>query len=179
MSVRTIHLINGSLLVLLLFGSAMAWPDLPNEIPAHFDASGQVTRWTRTSALSWFAIPLVALVLTAVNYLIAHLLPRWPHLINLPSKQQFLALSADRRAPVIERLRELLYGISAPLTLLMIVVQVAIYRTAQGEPSNGYILAILLGSVLLTPLMLAVWLPRIQSEIDRQVRGGAADSAHR
>lgn len=174
MSVRTIHLINGGLLVVLLLGSGLVWPDLPKEIPAHFDATGEVTRWTRTSPLAWFSIPLVALGLTAANYSLAHFLPRWPHLINVPGKQQFLALPAERRAPVIERLRELLYGISVPLIVLMIVVQVAIYRTANGEPSDHYILAIVLGSVLLTPLILAAWLPRIQSEIDRQARQDAA-----
>lgn len=174
MSVRTVHLVNGGLLVVLLLGSAVVWPGLPNEIPAHFDATGEVTRWTRTSPLSWFSIPLVALALTAANYALAHFLPRWPHLINLPGKQRFLALPAERRAPVIERLRELLYGISVPLIVLMMVVQVAIYRTAQGEPSDRYVLATVLGSVLLTPLILAGWLPRIQSEIDRQTRRDAA-----
>jgi uncharacterized membrane protein len=173
MSGRTIHLINGCLLGLLFLGSALVWPDLPSEIPAHFDGGGRVTRWTRTSALSWFAVPLIALALTAVNYFFARLLPRWPHLINLPNKQRFLALPAERRGPVIERIREFLHGISIPLILIMIVVQVSIYRTAVGNPSVGYTIAILLGSLLLTPVILMLWLPRIQSEIDRQAKDPA------
>lgn len=167
---RTIHLINGGLLALLLLGSALAWPYLPNSIPAHFGAGGQVTRWTHTSALSWFAIPLIAVALTAVNYWLASLLPRRPHLINFPGKEQFLALPPERRAPVIGRLREFLHGISASLIILMIMVQLTIYRTAQGEPSVAYTILILLGSFMLTPLILAVWLPRIQAEVDRQTR---------
>lgn len=168
MSGRTIHRINGLLLGMLFLGSALVWPDLPNEIPAHFDGGGQVTHWTRTSALSWFAVPLIALALTAVNYLSARLLPRWPHLINLPNKQRFLALPAERRGPVFERIREFLHGISIPLILIMTALQLSIYRTALGDPSVGYTIAILLGSLLLTPLILMIWLPRIQSEIDRQ-----------
>lgn len=164
------HLVNGALLAALFVGSALAWPQLPDSIPAHFGAGGRADRWTTTSWASWFAVPLFALGLTVFNYALAHLLPRWPHLINLPSRAQFMALPAERQVPVIERIQGLLYGTSGPLIMLMGLIQLAIYRTARGEPSEGYMLAVLLCSVILTPLILGVWLPQIQRELDRQVR---------
>ncbi len=167
---KVTHVINGLLLAALIIGSAVVWQQLPENIPVHFGASGRADRWATTSWASWFAVPLFAVGLTAFNYTLAHLLPRWPQLINLPNKAQFLALPAERQVRVVGRIKGMLYGTSGPLIMLMGLIQLAIYRTALGESSEGYMLAVLLCSVLLTPLILGVWLPQIQRELDRQVR---------
>jgi uncharacterized membrane protein len=163
------HRINLALLLSLLLGSALLWPQLPESIPLHFGADGQPTRWGRPSLLNWFGMPLIALALTALNYGLARWMVKRPSLINLPNKQQFLALPPERQAPVVERMRHMLYGLTAPLLVIFLLVQLAIYRTAHGEPSQGIIVAVLIGAIMMTPLILGVWLPPIQRELDRQL----------
>ena len=171
---RLIHWINLLLLAAVVGGSVWAWPHLPQRIPAHMGAGGEVTRWTARTAGSWFLIPLVTIGTVALNYAIAALLPARPHLMNLPDRGRFLALPPERRAPVIARMQDFLYGFSAPLIVLLGAVQWAMYRAAVGTQGAGDVVVVLLASFLLMPLVLVVWLPRIQGELRRQVREHAA-----
>jgi hypothetical protein len=171
---RLVHWINLLLLAAVVGGSVWAWPHLPARIPAHLGADGEVTRWTGRTAWSWFLLPLVTLATVALNYGIAALLPGRPHLMNLPDRKRFLALPPERRAPVIARMQDFLYGFSAPLIVLMGAIQWTMYRAAVGTDGAADVLVVLLASFLLTPLVLAVWLPRIQGELRRQVREHAA-----
>lgn len=168
-AMRPVHWINLLLLAAVVGGSVWAWPHLPERIPAHLGPGGEVTRWTGRTAGSWFLLPLLTLGIVALNYGIAAALPGRPHLINLPGKEQFLALPPERQAPVVARMQELLYGFTAPLVVLMGAVQASMYRAAVGVESRGDTVAILLLSVLMTPVMLVVWLPRIQRELSRQL----------
>ena len=171
---RLIHWINLLLLAAVVGGSVWAWPHLPERIPAHLGAGGEVTRWTGRTAGSWFLLPLITLATVALNYGIAALLPARPHLMNLPDRKRFLALPPKHQAPVIARMQDFLYGFSAPLILLMGAIQWTMYRAAVGREGTADVLVVLLASFLLTPLVLIVWLPRIQAELRRQVREHAA-----
>ncbi|HET7275169.1 MAG TPA: DUF1648 domain-containing protein [Longimicrobiaceae bacterium] len=165
---KAIHITNGLLVIALLIGSFAAWPHLPANIPVHFGLSGQPDRVVDTSILSWFGLPLVAVATTALTYTVAQWLPSHPNLVNLPDKQQFLALSSARKLPVIARVQDMLYGVSALVLVLFGSIQVMIYRVALGESGEVYILALLVLSFLMTPLMLGIWLPGIQREVNRQ-----------
>lgn len=166
--------INALLLALIFAGSAWAWPRLPDRIPAHFDAGGQVTRWTEPSFLAWFGIPLVALALVGVNEGLARAIARWPALVNIPGKEEVLALPPGRREAVWERVRELLRSLSALLIGLFGFMQWTTYRSALGAEPQPYMLVVLVYCILMGPVVLAVWLPRIQREVDQQVRAHRA-----
>lgn len=164
-----IHWINALLAGALLLGSALVWPELPERVPGHFGLGGEVTRWDSPSALSWFGLPLVGLALVAMLYGIARLLPSRPDLFNMPDKDRFLELPAAFRAPVVARMREMLHGLASLMLVMPGVIQWMRYRTAHGADSEPYMALVLVLAVATTPIILGIWLPRIQREIDRQV----------
>lgn len=174
---RPTHGINAVLLTVFFVGSALAWPALPEHVPVHFGVDGEPDRWATRSLASWFAMPLVALVIGAFNYVVAALLPRRPKWINLPNKERFLALPGERRAAVIRQMQGMLHGLTAPTVAVLAAVQVMIYRRALGTPGEHDLLVVLLLTVLLTPLVLIVWIPKVQREQDRQLREHRAAGA--
>ncbi len=164
------------LLGCLVVGSVLGWPTLPERIPGHFGADGQVTRWTDRTALHWFVLPVLALVVALPAIWLARALPRRPHLVNIPDKDRYLALREEHRLPVIERIRNMVFGIAAQVLALLALVQLGIYRTAHGHDTQSYMMAVLVLSLLIVPVTLFLWLPGIQSEINRQWR--AQQSGH-
>jgi hypothetical protein len=177
--VRRIHLVNALLLAALFVGAALAWPELPERIPAHVSAAGRVTRWNSPTFPSWFGLPLLTLGIVGINYLLAWMLPRRPHLLNFPDRERFLALPPERQAPVIERARDLIYGLTALVVVLMGMVQWMMFRTAHGAPAEMSTLGILLVSFLMGPLAMVTWLPRLQAEMRRQIREQQAEEGGR
>lgn len=82
-------LATGFLLLLAL------WPQLPAQVPAHFDASGRVTRFSSKTSLWWLQLTNVGL------YLLLTALNRFPKLWNLPGEgdaRQFALARAFVRA---------------------------------------------------------------------------------
>jgi uncharacterized membrane protein len=167
---RALHILNALLAACFLGFSVWAWAGLPELIPVHFDASGEPTRWAARSFGSWFALPLMALTMVALNYGLAAAMGRWPHLVNLPDKRRFLALSLERRERVLAPMREMLYALSVPLLLLFLLIQVGTWREALGGSAAPFTVVALLMAVLITPFMLIGWLPRLQNELNRQAR---------
>lgn len=164
------HLVNGLLLAALFGASVLVWPELPERIPGHFSASGEVTRWDERSVWGWMLLPLLALGIAGMNYGLAALLPRRPGMFNHPEKEAFLALPPVRRAPVIARMRTMLYGMSALITVELGVLQWVRYRTAWGAEPDGYIAFSLVLGIMIAPIALGVWLPPISREVREQVR---------
>jgi uncharacterized membrane protein len=169
-SMGVIHGLNALVASAMLIGSAWAYPRLPDRMPVHFDAAGDVTRWVEPSLGGWFLLPVLGIATAGLNYWLAGLLPKRPHLFNFPDKQRFLDLPPNRQAPVIDRMREFLYGLALPLLCLFATLQWMIYRTSLGADPRPYVAATLVAGALMTPLILILWLPRIQREVRRQVR---------
>jgi len=153
--------------------AAWAWPHLPESIPAHFDASGQPTRWTRTSVGSWFGLVGVSAGIAALMGVLAWAAPRYPALLNIPNKDKMLALPPERQQPVLRRAMDLLWLINAPILLCFLLIQLGMWHGAHGGDPTGFTVGALVLAVLSTPLALALGLPRVQAELKRQLE--AAD----
>ena len=162
--------LSAMLLAALWLGSVLAWPHLPPRIPTHFGFSGKADSWAETTLLSWFGLPLLALVIVLLNVVLTRRLPRRPGLFNLADKQRFLALPSEYQAPVIRRIQDFLHWISAQLALLFGLVQWAVYRTAQGADTRTYMLFILILSLAVFPVLLLWSSSRVEAEIARQFR---------
>lgn len=171
---RALGALTAGVLVALWAGSLAAWPELPARLPQHFDAGGEVTRWAVTSLGSWLLLPAIATALVLLATLGGGLLERFPRSINIPDREAFLALPPARRRAVIERVRELLLAVALESALVMSVVQWTIWRRAHGGDATQGLMITLGLAILSTPLLLAVFLPRIQGEVDRQRRMGDA-----
>lgn len=171
------HVVNAVLLAALFGVSLLVWPELPGRIPGHFSAGGEVTRWEPSSVLRWLLLPIIALAMVVMSYVLAAVLPRRPGIFNHPDKEAFLALPPARRAPVIARMRTFLYGMSASLIVVFGVVQWARYRTALGGDSDLPIALVLVISAMSGPIGLGLWFPPISQEVRDQTRQAEEERA--
>lgn len=130
MSAATYRLLNLLLLGALFSGSMMVYPSLPDRFPRHFDVSGRPDAWADRSVLAWLALPLVCVGLAALLEVASRLSVRNPHLWNVPDKKRFLALTPEERAPIVRRLQDFMGLVAVASTLLIGVVQAAIYHAA-------------------------------------------------
>lgn len=169
------HIANALLLLILIGGSIAAWDTLPDRIPVHMGLNGVPDRWEDRSFFSWFALPMIGIAIVALMYFLADLIIRKPHLINLPNKKEFLAMSPERQAPVMEMIRTWLYWMATWPGGMLLLVQYAMYRAAHGESSVAYgIIAMTLG-VVIVPLFSAVFIARVQSRLNAIRKGEPAN----
>jgi len=175
---RTIRLLNAALLAALLAGSFLAWPVLPDRIPVHFGIDGAADAWTRSTAVAWFALPVVALALNVLVLGAAALSTRNPRWINLPGKPRLLALPPERQQPVLLRLRAGLEALAPLITVIFSAIQLATFRAALGHDPRPLIIAGLLISVLGAIAIPIAMILSVQAELERQHalhrRGGPA-----
>lgn len=163
------RIVNLLLLAALWIGSAVAWPALPGRIPQHVSGNGTVT-WTSATAGSWFLLPGVATLVVVLLHVVQRFTRQRPGLLNIPGREQLLALPAERQAPVIARASDMMEGTITIMLLIFCAVQGGLWHTAHGGSSETMLVVVLPLALLSTPLVLGIWLPRITNELERQVR---------
>lgn len=168
------RLLNLLLVAALWAGSALAWPALPGRIPQHIGADG-VTTWRATSASSWFLLPALATATLLLLELMRRLVRTRPGLLNFPGREQLLALPPERQWPVTRRAMDMMDGTITIMLLIFGAVQVGLWHVAHGGSSHTMLAVVLPLALLSTPLVLGIFLPRITSELERQVKAHRAD----
>lgn len=166
---RTGRFLNLVLLTLLFGASLLAWPTLPAELPSHLNIDGRVTRWTDATPLAWFGMPLLALGLNLLLYVIMRFATRDPRGINLPNKDRLLALPEHRQQVVLEEVKGLLELPCIEVTVIFCLVQYALYRAAVGGDTKALMIVIIAVPLLTAPVLVITMILRIQAAIDRQV----------
>ena len=129
---RPIAVLHGLVLVLFWTQALWLWPRLPARIPVHFGASGAVDRWAPTTLVTWFALPLLAALISASLWGLGRWAVTAPKLWNVPEKERFLALSPEARAPVMDMVRGFLDGTGIVTILFLGLMHWWTYRTATG-----------------------------------------------
>lgn len=148
--------------------AAATYGGLPERVPMRLTLDGEVTRSTARSPLAWFGLPAVALLTFALLQWVSSLLPRQPELFNFPDKERFLRLPREYHAPVVEEMRGVL-DVTAALTLLVLVlVQLLLWRVAHGRAPGALAAGPWLGLAILPVLLLC--LTRVNAAVDRQER---------
>ena len=136
------------------------WPDLPAKVPVHFDGSGRPDRWASPTFLNWFALPLVTLFLTALMVAISISVRGWmrrgkfPRLMSVPRKKEFLKLPDDARVRAFRPMYALLWATPAPLNAAFIYAVWGSYSVAmfQWQTVPMWPLFAALGGVLVVTL---------------------------
>lgn len=97
----------------------------PDRVPLHFDLAGYPDRWGAKSWGNTLAVPLVALVITALIYASAEIVA-WvrtrPGMLNLPDKEAFLALPPGLQDPIWRQMKAMIYWLAVPETLVFLTM---------------------------------------------------------
>lgn len=127
---KGIFALNLALIAAAIIASVALWGMLPEQVPIHFNLSGEPDRWVERSFFSWYVLPLVALGVVVFFLALIRLATRNPKLWNVPNPKLWLALSPEQREPVVEIFRRFMGWTSLRVSIIMIIVQAAVYLTA-------------------------------------------------
>lgn len=143
--------------VVVLVWSALV---LPERVPAHFDASGQVDDWTSRTAMVAFWVVIGAVVLVgmpALTRLAASGDGTW---VNMPQRSKDYWFAPERRAEFRVRFGDDLEGFAA-LTGLLLTALLALTTWVATTGRDGlpwWVFVVLTGGFLLAT---AVWTVRL------------------
>lgn len=122
---------------------------------------------------SWYLLPLLGTGLVALTSGLARALPRWPELLNIPRKEEVMALTPEERDPVFREAALLIHVTNTHMLLLFGIVQILLYREALELPTGGWVVAVLLVAVLGGAVIAGTSLVRLLRVVDRVLEGGA------
>ena len=174
---KWLRYLNGILLAGFVWFAVSLWPHLPDRIPRHFGANGEVDAWVERSLGSWFALPAIAVFTVAVLEFSAWLVERRPQYINLPSKQQFLALPPHEQAPIAREVGIFVQGLATMMILVFATIQWATYQAARGISTRALMQFVLVATLLVGPILAVVMIARTSSQVEAarrrvKLRGG-------
>lgn len=157
-----VHILNGLILMLYGLGAYAAFDHLPDQIPKHFDLSGQPDAYAAKSAFQWFMLFGVAIGLVALLYGCAWAIGRYPRTLNMPNQAKYNALSSNEKAKIAALVRNMLYGMTTMLLVLFATLQAGSYQVAMGTATSlpQYVLIVLgiviISSVLSVPFLIVL-----------------------
>lgn len=152
--------------------SIIYWFDVPDTIPMHFGFSGRPTRFSGSTAINWFMLPVITTLLVAfILWLTGRGMRRYPGLINWSNDAQrraFMALNGGEREPALK----LFYGIGLWLAAFMsgqfFYLHYATYQVGAGR-WTGLPAACLLGLIPLA-VLLAILIVDLNRKLNKLLR---------
>jgi uncharacterized membrane protein len=124
--------------VILIFLTGLfvyrAYPLVPERSPMHFNLAGEPDRWGgRGGLIMLFVMPLV---MTIVLYVLVRFVPRIgtrARYVNIPHKEEFLRLPAEKRDIFWALYKEFFAGLAAGLNLFFYLIVRGTMRIATGQ----------------------------------------------
>jgi uncharacterized membrane protein len=133
---RLFDLANATLLFLTALFVYAWYAKLPARFPSHFDLAGNPDRWSGKGA--FLIIVAFPFILTVVFYVLIRFMPRLagnPRRLNIPHKEEFLKLPAEKQMVYWALLQEFFAGLMAAINLLFYLIVRGTVRVAAGEAS--------------------------------------------
>ena len=147
---RMISIIINIICILQIIGIVIyllvAWNSIPDQIPGHFNASGEVNRWDSKGTL--FIVPGIALFM----FILLSVVERFPHLWNTGVR-----VTEENKFRVYGITKGLLVSMKLILVTMFIVLTI-IQSTLQTLPI--WFLPIFMSLIVLTIVFYIVWLIR-------------------
>lgn len=160
---RFLRVANLVALAALVGGALWAWPRLPAEIPLHFGLDGRPDRWGEATAVSWFLVPGIAVVLLGVFAWIRRTMThRAPESVKLPDGRRLSDLPPTEREGALDVLLGVLDLALLEVIVILGMTQLASWRTANGQDGQGLVLAVLFIALLSGPVFLVILFTRLQ-----------------
>ena len=146
------------------------WPAVPARVPLHFGADGTPDRWGERSLLVWLVLPALGVALAALFDGVA----RWSvrnlesPMLNLPGKEDVLALPPERRAPVLRHVASMNHAAGAVCVGALALIQLGMWASVDGEGGAGWILAGTAVAIVGPLAAVALGARRVRAEARRQ-----------
>ncbi len=163
------HGLNVGVLTLCLLRVLSVWDILPAKIPVHFGIAG--TPDCYSDKLEGLILFLVApVVLTVILYGSAWLVPqarRWPSLMNMPRKDEFLALPDEVQAIFYETSMDFLFLLTVILNMMFYFITEGTIAVAMGKATtlSGWAVWPGLAMTLLVSLVYTIRLVRLPGKL--------------
>jgi uncharacterized membrane protein len=155
--------------IAFMWGVAIALrPGLPERIPLHFTIDGTPDKWGAPTVGNWFMIPILgssfALLFLGLALALPAIASRYPSIVNIPRKAEFLALPTEARRRVMGTVGTMLSLISSAMLLMFTHILYATAQVALGECERAPVL-ITLAPVALILAIVVVGQIRIRQRI--------------
>ncbi len=174
---RLIRFLTFGLLLAMIVFAAATYGALPDRIPTKLTLDGTPLRMGDRSWLAWFGLPALGAAMLALMVGLGAALPKRPHWFNFPEKERFLRLPPTYQAPVIAVMRLVLDVTALGTLLILFVVQLTMWRVANGHPA-GALAFVPLAAFLLTPVVL-ILVSRASEAVERQEKRWHAEEPDR
>jgi uncharacterized membrane protein len=168
---RIYDLLNAIFLALTTYTVLSNYSALPDRIPVHFGISGTPDRWgPKSEILIFVAIPWG---LTIIFYLLTLAIPRFAHdprYLNIPDKQAFLKLSAEKQAIFWNLLQEFMTAMTVCINFIFYIIAHGTLRVIQSKATSLPLRDVWAGLAVLG-LVTIIYLPRMFTLPKKLVRG--------
>ena len=173
-------LFNVVVVIVWLVMAVVVYDALPMSIPTHFGASGAADAYATRSIATWFALPAIGATLTVLLLWLAHVVHRKPSLLNMPGKEQLLALAVDKQQPLLGQVAMFMSLLATSTLLLFVAIHYDSWRVAMSAQRG-------LSAVSWTALALSIggmtigiplWMVRFQRDV-KAASAAVAASARR
>jgi RsiW-degrading membrane proteinase PrsW (M82 family) len=111
------------------------WKILPEKIPVHFTLGGIPNRWAN-KGMEIILIFCMPWAMALLMYSIAKLARRYPSLLSIPRKQDFLALPSQQQEPLWLLIDEMMAGMAFAIIILFLGIIRFIEKAATGPVSG-------------------------------------------
>lgn len=133
---------------ILVVGAINWYPQLPERIAIHLNATGEPDGWAARTPWTWGLPAALGLILAAIfKGLITWLdgsAAASPHSINVPDRKRFVALSVDQRRTALQPTGLYLRYVAVLVLFLFIYVQEGIGRVSTGASATWPVWPVLL-----------------------------------
>ena len=132
------HLLNGGLLAACFVSVFRVWNELPAKIPVHFGIDGTPDRYA-DKAEGLLIFLLAPVLLTLVLYGSAWFVPfarRWPSLLNVPRKEEFLRLPEAAQERYFLVIMEFMFLLTAIINTMFLFICQGTIAVAQGQATT-------------------------------------------
>ena len=147
-----LDIISATLLILLIAYTIISYSELPDTIPSHFNAKGEVDGYSDKSMLVF--LPAISLVL----FIGLFIMNRYPHMHNfMVNITEENALKNYRLSTRIVRFTNLF------LVLIFGIIMYSIVTSAKGNNSNmhSWIIPFVVGTSILLPIVILLYQKKI------------------
>ncbi|KGR78363.1 DUF1648 domain-containing protein [Ureibacillus manganicus] len=144
---KVLNAICGAIFLFSILYAVVSWPQLPDQIPGHFNSLGEVDRWG--SKYEIIILPVIGLFI----FVLMNLFEKAPHMHNYPKR-----LNENNVKQFYLNSRLMLNMTKNMCLIIFAILIIQIIRVAKGEIQSlgGWFLPVFIGLVMI-PMIIGIY----------------------